>query len=515
MTRVVLMQCELEHRHQSPHLAMCLYARDLRRAGHQVSCALVHPSHLDQAADHFQDCCDLLVLDSIFPFALVSRLKESVNAIVLVGGHNALQHALRGDADLTLVGPGRAALNALAEAFARGTALQGLPGTWFRNREGQIDCGPPLPRARLNQELLPFEPDLDWLYFGPARAPGSNLRIPSIVAEFGCVYNRSTLKDQGLYRNTRPRLPDLPLTERAALLLSEQFISREGGCTFCSLRYSPHVAAANSVELLLTQARYLLGCGARGLSLQTEHPLALLHEFLEGLAAEPTLASACDELHIRTIPWLLLRHRKQLERAIEQCAGLGIHLHLGQVGFEAFDDHGLELFHKGLEATENRRAARLLGELSARYSEHFEGRRGHGLILLHPWSSPASLRENLDAIAADASWMLASIRPDSRVEFYGEWTPLFWKATDEGLTVAAPGRFGWDFRFADAECAEVVAVWSSILAGLPAGDSLLSSRVLDHTLRCYEQHPDPMARRLAYLEVREQLTGQLQPEARD
>jgi len=505
MARIVLLQCELEHRHQSPHLAMCLYASDLEDRGHQVDCALVHPTALDDAIGEYSDRCDLLVLDSIFPFPLVRQLSDQMDVTTIVGGHNALQHALRGAADISVVGPGRAALLALARAFDEGRELRGLPGTWFRTESGLIDCGPELPRARLHDEVLPFVPRMSWDYFGPPRAPGSNLRIPSVVAEFGCVYNRSALSDGTFYRDTLPRLPELPLSDNAAQAIQAQFVGAEGGCTFCTLRYMPNTTSAEAISLLMVQARTLLTMGARGLSLQTEHPLPYLPGFLAALASETELAQRCEELHIRTIPWLLLRNVDALEEAISSCARLGIQLHLGQVGFEAFDDQGLEIFHKGINADDNRRAARLLGELTEAHAGTFSGIDGHGLILLHPWSSATSLRANLNALTADAPWLLPSVRPESRIELYCEWTPLFWKAWDEGLIKEAPERFGWDFGFADPLCAELVAVWSSILAGITEARRGESAMILSGVLDCVEEHAEPEQRRSAYLRLRDQI----------
>ena len=503
MARVVLLQCELEHRHQSPHLAMCLYAADLSGLGHTVRCALVHPSALEDAGREFADRCDLLVLDSIFPFALVQRLRELVGAITIVGGHNALQHALRGPADIALVGPGREALRTLVRSYDEGVPLQGLPGTWFTREDGVVDCGPHLPAARMESELLPFQPFMDWDYFGPPRAPGSNLRIPSVVAEFGCVYNRGVLADGGFYADLEPRLPDLDLSPAAATVIQQHFVSQEGGCTFCSLRYTAHQAARpGTSQLLLGQVRTLLGMGARGLSLQSENPLPGLAGLLDSLAAEPQLSERCEELHIRTIPWLVTRHRSALEAAISRCRELGIRLILSQVGFEAFDELGLAVFHKGLGPADNRADARLLSELSERHGDTFTGCDGHGFILLHPWSTPESLRRNLRAARADAPWLLPAMLPDSRVELYCEWTPLFWKAWDDGLIDEAPARFGWDFHFADPQCSEVVAVTSSILADLGEQARGSGADILEAVLGCLAENPEPGPRRDAYLALR-------------
>jgi len=506
MARVVLLQCELEHRHQSPHLAMCLFARDLLDDGHSVRCALVHPSALDDACREFAGHCELLVLDSIFPFAFIRRLQEQIGALTVVGGHNALQHALRGPADIALVGPGRAALRQLVASFDQGQAVRGLPGTWFTRDDGVLDCGPHLGPTRLEDELLPFQPYFDWQYFGPPRAPGSNLRIPSVVAEFGCVYNRPVLADGGFYSNLQPRQPQVVMSDAAAHTVDQHFVARQGGCTFCTLRYSPHVpAATQGAAVVLEQCRTLLTMGARGLSLQTENPLPYLPSLLESLAAEPGLQKRCEELHVRTIPWLVTRHREALEESIGLCRELGIQLILSQVGFEAFDDLGLQVFHKGLSSADNRAAARLLGELCECHCDTFTGTDGHGFILLHPWSTPETLAENLNAARADAPWLLPAMLPDSRLELYCEWTPLFWKAWDEGLLEPAPDRFGWEFQFADERCSEVVAATSSILAALGERREMLGADVLEAVLCCLEAEPDPKARRQAYLDLRTRL----------
>jgi hypothetical protein len=388
MAHVTFLQCELEHRHQAPHLAMCLYASDLQRAGHVVDKAMVHPSALDEAAAATHSLSQLLVLDAIFPFGMIRRLRQLTGLPVLVGGHNALQHMLRGPADFAIVGPGRQAMSALLRGdnlsrLLRGDPPDDIPGLWWRGAEGQLDCGghPASSGASLSEELDPFTPDWNWDYFGPPRAPASNLRIPSVIADFGCVWNRSILSSEGAhspYAAVSPRVPDVPMTSRATAVLQGQFIENEGGCSFCVLRYAKRTSDKTSAVIasVVEQARVHLAHGAHGLSLQTEHPLPFLVALLDALD-QAGLADAIDELHIRTIPWLVLRHREVLEETIVRSKELGIQLVLAQVGFEAFDELSLELFHKGLSGDENRAAARLLTELTERHGPHFLGTGGH------------------------------------------------------------------------------------------------------------------------------------------
>lgn len=487
--RIALLQCELEHRHQAPHLAMCLYATDLRRDGHEVRCALVNPQGLDDAVAALTGRCDLVVLDSIFPFALIRRLRD-VGATTVVGGHNALQHALRGPADLAIVGAGRQPLRRLAGTLeADGDPLT-VAGVWRRRGDGVLDCGPAPPRADLRAELLPFEPDLDWASFGPPRAPGSNLRVPSVVAALGCPWNRSVLGDGGAYEDVRPRLPEVAMTELARARVEQEFVRREGGCTFCVLRYTgpANLARQQALDLLERQADVLVGLGARGLSLQTEDPLLLVVPLLERLQARGTIGRI-DELHIRTMPSLLLRHADMLETAIEAAAARDVRLVLAQVGFEAFDELTLGAWHKGLSVEENLRAARLLGRLTAAH-DHFVGTVGHGMVPLHPWTTAASLRQTLDACRDDAPFLLPGVHPAARVELYDEWSPLFWRIQDDGLLREAPDRFGWDWDFADTDLAQAVAVAATLLRRAPTTGPHPGADALTAALNVLEQEPE-------------------------
>jgi len=491
MARLLLLQCELEHRHQAPHLAMCLFATDLRAAGHEVRAALVHPTAIGELQHTYPDV-DLVLLDSIFPFGLVRAVRDAVGAPIVVGGHNALQHMLRGDAEFAVVGAARRLLPAAVEAaLSKGLA----PGLWVRTAEG-LDCGPSPGPTTPGAEALPYTPDFDWGYLGPPRAPGSNLRIPSVVAELGCVYDTAVLGPEAddFYQEVSARLPDVPMTARARAEIDARFVRRDGGCTFCTFRYQPlrRLAPAPARELLQTQLRALRGLGARGFSLQTENPLGYLPHVL---AQADELGF--EEVHVRTIPWLVRTRAEALREAAADADRRGIELVLGQVGFEAFDDLGLRVFHKGISPADNRAVARLLTELTDAHPR-FEGTRGHGFIALHPWTRPADLRTNLQACRADAPWLLDDLDPRRRLELYNEWSPLFWRAQDDGLVEPSPDRFGWTFRFADDGTSEVVAVASSL-----ARESRRPGwQVLDAVLAAYESHPEPGPRKQAYLALR-------------
>jgi hypothetical protein len=494
MARLLLLQCELEHRHQAPHLAMCLFATDLRAAGHNVQAALVHPTALDAVVDAY-DAVDLVLLDSIFPFPMVRRLRDGIGAPVLVGGHNALQHMLRGDADFAILGAARTTVVAAVEGALGGHLA---PGLWLRSPDG-LDCGPIPPPTSPIEQALPYTPDFDWAYFGPPRAPGSNLRIPSVVAELGCVYDTPVLgaRADAFYSDVTARMPAVPMTARAREAVRSKYVGRDGGCTFCTFRYQPFRRHGTKAALaaLDEQLVALRALGARGVSVQTENPLAYATPLLDRVAE-----LGFEEVHLRTIPWLANKHEQGLRAMAAQADRLQIDVVLGQVGFESFDDLGLAVFHKGLSVDENRAAARLLTELTEAHPR-FEGTRGHGFIAFHPWTRPQDLRTNLDACQADAPWLLHDLDPRRRLEIYNEWTPLFWKAQDDGLVEQTDEQFGWTFRFQDDGTGEIVAVARS----LSTGTSAPGWRVLAAVVDAFLETPDPAARKARYISVRAEL----------
>ena len=427
----------------------------------------------------------------------MDELQARTDAPFLVGGHNALQHMLRGTTEYALVGPARNTIvAAVDDALAGGPPR--TPGLWWDGPDG-LECGPPGPDSTPQQEVLPYTPFFDWEYLGPPRAPGSNLRVPSVVVALGCVYNAPLhgTRPNPAFEGVEPRVAQARMSEAAVAEYKRLYVDRTGGCTFCVFRFQPHrPVRRDEVEpVLRPQLEVLRSLGARGASLQTEHPIPLLAEALD-LAAE----LGFDELHIRTLPRLVLPGKDALERALARADGLGIQVVLGQVGFEAFDEHGLRIFHKGITVEENRAAARLLTEFTERF-ECFEGTAGHGFIPLHPWTRPGDLRTNIEACKADAPWLLHQIDPRRRLEIYNEWSPIFWKAEDDGLLVEAPDRFGWDFRFDDDGTGEVVAVARTLLT--ETSDAAWT--VLDRVLGVYETARDPGVRRAGYLAYRSEL----------
>jgi radical SAM superfamily enzyme YgiQ (UPF0313 family) len=482
--RIGFFQFELSHPNNAPHVGMSLIAPDLVRDGHEVDACLVGARHVPdllrriEAGGH-----DLVGLDSIFPIDVVNQIKDAFPELpVVVGGVNALALFLASAADLAVVGPGRVAVRSLARALAAGTGLDEVPNLYYRQGrhfprgEGQRGGGPgalaaaasarPIDHTgrhrawNVEEEVLPYEPLLDWDYLGSGREPAANRRLLSIVPEFGCPYQQDALALPGfapLHKDDSPAeiLPHLDIHPRAAAAM-RAFIGNTGGCSFCVFRFQDLTLldTERTVALLMTQVRHLQQvAGVREFSLQSENPLRVLRPFLARLAA---MRIPADRVAIRTMATILLAKADELRRALVLAREHGTQIILQQIGFESFDQEQLDRFNKGISVADNRRAARLLAELKAEFGDTLEPFSGHGLILFDPWTTPESLGRNLGAIAEDAPFLLPAVGVQSKLVFYDPFNPIFRLAQKEGLLVPSPHDYGWDFRFADPRTADFV-----------------------------------------------------------
>jgi len=205
--RVVLLQAELGHRDQAVHVAGGLFKQDLEAAGFETSAWLVPAAGAAELAKKIPDA-PLFLLDSIFPLRHARAVQAAVapQAVVAVGGPNAVQHLLRASVPLVIDGSGRGAVLALAKAVrsctqaGRGpmpspSELAAVPNLIYRS-------GWPSEPSNLlyeaadffaddepSTDLFPFEPDLVWNHPDPGRDPEAWRNGPSVVASFGCVYN--------------------------------------------------------------------------------------------------------------------------------------------------------------------------------------------------------------------------------------------------------------------------------------------------------------------------------------
>ena len=102
-----------------------------------------------------------------------------------------------------------------------------------------------------------------------------------------------------------------------------------------------------------------------------------------------------------------------------------------------------------------------------------------------------------------AAPLLPQLTPASRIELYDEYSPLFWKAQDDGLVQPNPASFGWDWTWADRRTGEAVAAWGAILEAAVAPEATTAAVVLDGVLHALEHQSNPQDRRKHYLDMRD------------
>lgn len=451
--KIGLFACELLYPDMPPHLGMCLFVNDLRRAGVDVRPYLVHVSEIRRIpAIADKERFDLVAMESTFPLQAVRRVKQELGRTpVLVGGVNALTLFLHSPVEYAVAGPGRRAFLALVEALSGKGSLDRVPGLFHRVPGGKVDHSGHEGSWDVRGEVLPYRPEFRWNYIGPGRRGDVSLKLPAVVPEFGCHYARPSSSNE-LFKDLPPHpiLGDPSLLPRAREALARQISGGSRGCSFCVFRNQETsvLPVDETVDLVLGQVRYLRETWrTNDVYLQSENPFRFLEPLVSRLleqGLEPGLVT------IRTTPALLVRHRELLERCIARLAAEGGRLQIMQLGFESFVQCHLDLFNKGTTVATNIEACRILSAMHRRFGPQVvQGFRGHGLILLHPWTTLEELLENLAVIDREAPFLRSAISVGSRLTLYNEFTPIFRKAMAERLVRRSTAGFGWDFRFRD------------------------------------------------------------------
>ncbi len=452
--RLGFFQYELSHPGNAPHVGMSLLLDDVRRAGHEVDAALVRADRVEELVARVQGRrYDFVALDSVFTVPVVTRLKEACpDTPLLVGGTNALPLLLFAPADFAIVGPGREAMRAFVDAFARGDLPGAVPNLWYRTPDGTIGRTNETRGWALDPELVPFDPDLDWDYVGPERDAGANTRFASVVPELGCAFGADALSGPA-YASLDRSAPSRAMEEvsftpvaRAGI---QAFLDDTRGCAFCAFRFQTHVVdraevaaerTADQIERL--GSRY----GAREFSVQSENPFRFLAPLVEEIRARDL---PVDALLVRTFPAVLARNPAAVTAGIEAVVDSGIRLHLQQLGFENFVQDELDRLGKGIRAEENVAAARLLFELDRRFGRAVHLFGGHGFILFTPWTRPEDVVENVRIVREEAPFLAGAIGLASRLCFYDPFGPMYRLAERDGLSVRSARDYGLDFRYAD------------------------------------------------------------------
>lgn len=451
--RIGFFQYERSHPGNPPHVGMCLLLADARAAGHDVDAMLVPPGALPQLISHAGTrAYDLIAVDGIFGREPILALKAAHPELpILAGGANALGLILAAPVDYAIMGAGRVAMRGFLEAFEAGALPGEVPNLFHRTPGGALDHTGVLAGWDMGNELTPFTPDLEWSSFGPPRTRRV-LESASVVPEWGCAFRDDALEGPVYAGRELPAhagtLAETELTPRAGAAVAP-YLANTRGCAFCTFRLQPYAvdAVAATVARTLEQVRYLnVRYGLTHVSVQSEHPFRFVLPLAEAIVAA---GIPVRTLSLRTFPRAIASSAERVLASIDALVRLGFRVRLQQLGFESFVQSELDRLGKGITVEENIRAARLLGEIHRRHGGAVEVFRGHGFILLTPWTKPEDVIENARVVRAEAPFLAAAIGLHSRLAFYEPMSPIVRLAAAEGLLVSSPRDYGLDYRFAD------------------------------------------------------------------
>ncbi len=356
---------------------------------------------------------DVVAVDQVWDTDILARIKEVTDA-ALIHTDPFARPSAHVDHLLEHFSTNPLALLPLARAAAEGADTAAIPNAWSR-RDGSLERGAAPAQPRPAGDPLPFRPDLDHLLLnerfrppvlrktlspncgcphGPNAADnprfhGVDLRGEGVSAR-GCSFCHQGGDYQG-----RPasESADLALDHIAEILARQpavqQFILRDQSC----LRYLPGL---------------LRGADARGLG-----PLDLL------------VSARAD---------MVLRSRRQLERALELADAGGHRVELYLIGLENLSQPVLDLYNKGMTVAQCVDALALARELAARHPRSFPlGRhRTSSFILFNPWITLDDLAQNLRLLREHRVDQVAADLVLTKLRLYPN-LPLFHLARRDGL----------------------------------------------------------------------------------
>lgn len=294
-------------------------------------------------------------LTPLFASLLAQLRAAGVEAHFVMGGHYAsfeparllsvipeLDSVVRFEGEDTLVG--------LLERLAAGRSWDGVPGITYRGRDGEIVTGPPR-LGRLDLDELPW-PDRDDIDYRTRPLPSA-----SILGSRGCTWHCSFCSIASFY--TANGTPGRRLRDPHKVVDEIEYLSRHRG-----------------VRILLWQDDDFLAGGPVG--------VAWSHEIARECIAR--------RLH-HDLRWRIACRSDEIRPAtIEPLVAAGLsHVYLG---VESGDLHDLQDLNKRLRP-ETHSAAR---EVLRRQGLSFD----FGFMLLQPWSTFATVRQNLAFLTAFA-----------------------------------------------------------------------------------------------------------------
>jgi radical SAM superfamily enzyme YgiQ (UPF0313 family) len=394
--------------------------------------------------------------------ALVNDIKQaSPGTKIVVGGPDSILSFNQPAVDFVVMGPGRKSFASLAEAVSEETSPYNVPNLFFRiRRNGRSlveHSGKLIPYSI--GEFRPFKPFLDWMVVG--RDPIPQFKQAMILKSFGCYHNKSVIGNPH-FKDIQFKIdyedlfgiPKSGFTESARRVLKERVDSRVRGCTFCEIHRDKNYASLTTDEttdFLLEQSNYWLDYWDKNTD---SNNLRYIEVFNEGsVNFLPSFLSALDprgyDLYIGVNMRAddIIRNRKLVEAALEECRDKSLKLEIATIGFENFVQRHLDIYNKGTTVRQNVQAINIVRKIGEKHKDKFYFDESATFILFNPWTTLDELERNVDYVRKYKLWNMTLTFTVSLMSFRG--TAIYEKIKQEGLLTDKKWHFAAPWRFKD------------------------------------------------------------------
>ncbi|MCS7280738.1 MAG: hypothetical protein NZ583_03815 [Desulfobacterota bacterium] len=216
-----------------------------------------------------------------------------------------------------------------------------------------------------------------------------HVKEAQVLRSIGCPY---ALKTKSIRVDPPNFIPDIGEIE-----------IETSGCSFCDVAWDKGYKGTLKDEKVFEQIENLPEIEGKKIPFELidEYPLSFLPKLLAYVQSQKIRLMQIN-LVLRADD--ILKNCKLLERSLFEMGRLKVKLLLSSVGFESFSDRILKNLNKGITASENLAAIRIMRELKKNYPDVFFYARqegaNHGFIHPTPWDSEITRAEIQSAIGA-------------------------------------------------------------------------------------------------------------------